>query len=1147
MALTPRSEYRLLWRCLAALARQRRAGLGLVLALAAMLQGGAAGGAPAALSAGSGERVWLASSTGAGVAFEVAVPWDRLLIGLKEYGGRQYAEVTLPGWTSTGEAGAPQLPMAAVALGVPFGVDLAVEVQPGPGHSFPLPAVPVPVPTLRAEWDWEALAQGGAWLPKPHRSLEEAPTVYDSADLYPGVLAGIESDGAVRQQRVIGVAAYPVQYDPAARTITVYETLRVTVTFQARAIGGDSGGGPAESASFEDVLQRVLLNYGEAAQWRRAERDLEVAVAPWAPPEPGYRVRVEQEGIYELSYDQLAQAGLPVDGLDPHTLQLYGQGSEVAIYVAGEADGTFDPQDYVLFYGQPAQSKYARHNVYWLTYGQALGARMQARDGTPSAGTVPAHYPANLRLEQNLIYIPVLTGDENLERFVWEYLYPPSRPSWSHTFALTAPFPTSDTATLRYALFGYLSSPITPDHHTQVYINGALVEDAWWDGIAWRMGTVEFSQSLLVPGDNVVSIVCPNDTGLGYDVVHVDWLELDLASQFVASGDVLSFGYDVAGEWKYQVDGFTNGDVAVFDVTNPQSVQAITGGSVVPSGPTFSLLFRDTIGGATQYWAGTAGQYLAPVSIELDSPSDLGSTDNGADYLIVTHSAFSSSLASLRDYRASQGMRAVEVDVQDVYDQFGFGVDGAPAIRSFLAYAYAHWQAPAPTYVLLVGDGHYDPKDYLAFGRTSYLPPYLAPVDPWLVETASDNRYVALTEGDTFPDMIAGRLPVNSAAEADAVVDKILLYEQSPEPGDWSDRLLFVADNADQAGDFAQASDAVIGCCLPGSYQVEKIYYLVNYSSPSEARQAIIDGITAGKLFVNYIGHASATVWAGEPLFAVDDIGALANGQKLPVMLPMTCYDGYFHYPYVDYGDSIGESIVRTSGKGAIASWSPSGLGVATGHDKLNRGFLEAAFLDLNADLGHSTISGKMRVWVTGANLDLVDTYLLFGDPALRLNVQQADVGIDKNVEPTSPLQPGDAVTYTLSVTNQGPDVAYHVVITDAMPAFVADAQVVDTSLTLSQRPGEPFAWDVQDLAPGQEGNIVIRGTVTDAAGVGWFTNRAEITTGNREVGTLPNEDAVLSLVWTGPLRVYLPLVIRNASQPRYNLGLDGTGPSRGR
>ena len=74
---------------------------------------------------------------------------------------------------------------------------------------------------------------------------------------------------------------------------------------------------------------------------------------------------------------------------------------------------------------------------------------------------------------------------------------------------------------------------------------------------------------------------------------------------------------------------------------------------------------------------------------------------------------------------------------------------------------------------------------------------------------------------------------------------------------------------------------------------------------------------------------------------------------------------------------SLAEVMTRADGKGAVASWSPTGEGVASGHDYLNRGFFQAVFQDDLRTLGQATMAGKLKLWATGANLYLLNTYLL--------------------------------------------------------------------------------------------------------------------------------------------------------------------------
>ena len=211
----------------------------------------------------------------------------------------------------------------------------------------------------------------------------------------------------------------------------------------------------------------------------------------------------------------------------------------------------------------------------------------------------------------------------------------------------------------------------------------------------------------------------------------------------------------------------------------------------------------------------------------LDSPSNLHSTSNGADYILISPSDFLPAAEQLANHRAAQGLRTKVVDLEDVYDEFGYGLSVPEAISDFLKHAFENWQPPAPTYAVLVGDGTFDPKNHLDQGNVNHVTPYLAAVDPWMNETAADNRYVSISGDDFWPDIVLGRLPVNSLADAQVVVGKTIAYEQTQGGAAWNQHLVFVADVQPDplgAGNFHDLSDDTIQTSVPAPYGVSKVY-----------------------------------------------------------------------------------------------------------------------------------------------------------------------------------------------------------------------------------------------------------------------------------------------------------------------------------
>ena len=117
------------------------------------------------------------------------------------------------------------------------------------------------------------------------------------------------------------------------------------------------------------------------------------------------------------------------------------------------------------------------------------------------------------------------------------------------------------------------------------------------------------------------------------------------------------------------------------------------------------------------------------------------------------------------------------------------------------------------------------------------IPPILAFVDPWIGETAVDNRFVSVAGGDLMPDMLIGRLPAVTPLDLENILSKTFAHEQGPPGRAWNQHLLFVSDNPDTAGNFYSLSDDVVDNFIPPAYQVDKVYLglTCTYQNPSVA------------------------------------------------------------------------------------------------------------------------------------------------------------------------------------------------------------------------------------------------------------------------------------------------------------------------
>jgi hypothetical protein len=314
-----------------------------------------------------------------------------------------------------------------------------------------------------------------------------------------------------------------------------------------------------------------------------------------------------------------------------------------------------------------------------------------------------------------------------------------------------------------------------------------------------------------------------------------------------------------------------------------------------------------------RYLAVFAGAVKSP-EIRKPPAGSLRSRSNRADWILIGPQEFLSAARPLIDLRKSQGLTVKVASVEEVYREFGFGEGGPEAMRAFLEYAWQSWRRPSYRYVVLLGDGTYDPKDYLKTGVKDRIPPYL--VKTSYLWTASDPAYGSVNGEDLLPDVAIGRLSAGSLEEARILVEKLVAFEGSGRT--LQGRAVLIADNADAGGTFEADSDELANGVL-SHREIEKIYL----RSLGGGRATIGAAFDSGAGLASYVGHGGTAVWASENIFNNSDLPGLQPQLQQPFLMTMNCLNGFFHFPPLD---SLAEAFVKAEGKGAIAAFSPSGL-----------------------------------------------------------------------------------------------------------------------------------------------------------------------------------------------------------------------------
>lgn len=717
---------------------------------------------------------------------------------------------------------------------------------------------------------------------------------------------------------------------------------------------GGATGGPSSSPGDESR---------PAASSAAAERQRELAAAP------AVKLFVRRAGWHRVTRAELEAACLNPSA-DPARLQLYADGIELAIKLdeaAWRAGGGA-----VEFYGTGLDTPSTDTRVYWLVEGEGPGRRVGgARTAVPEGRAPSVNQPGGIvvappvvtelprsftymtELKERLLYFSSLRNGER-ENFFGRVV---SAGGLVQTLEVRHIDRRVEIhARLRVALQGVTNVA----HAVEVELNGAPLGTFNFHGRERVVGEFLLSPSTLREGANELRL---RGAGGPSDVSLTDFARLSYSRLFRAEGDRLWF--PAYGGTLLRVGGFTSADIRVADVTDPLNVSELDA-LVEPEAGGFAATFTTPPGsGARRLMAFTGGR-VETAAARANRPSALRDAEHSADYLVLTRGEFREALAPLLARRAAEGLEVKVVEVEDVFDEFSFGAHSPQAVKDFLSAARASWRK-APRFLLLAGDGSYDPRDHLGRGFADLVPVKL--VDTENMEAVSDDWFADF-DGDGLAELAVGRLPVRTPAEAAALASKIA--------GQTSQGLrqsvLLVSDRRGPDGfDFEAASDSLAGL-VPEGVAVARVGR--GTQTAAVVRSQITAAIGEGQTIVNYLGHGSLGVWTGEGLLRNEDAARLTNAGRPSFFVLMTCLNGHFADPALD---SLGEALLKAEG-GALAAWGSSAMSAPEAPAAMNRELYRLLF-GTPLTLGEAVRRAKSAA----DDADVRRSWVLLGDPATRL------------------------------------------------------------------------------------------------------------------------------------------------------------------
>ena len=654
-----------------------------------------------------------------------------------------------------------------------------------------------------------------------------------------------------------------------------------------------------------------------------------------------YKFKIDKSGVYKLTKSFLESLGINVDNLNPHKIKIFGNGgkvmpllnstpypediTELAIEVAGEQDGRFDNDDYILFYGQSDKewsdeydsnlNVYTENTYYYVQIDDQDGKRIQPYQ-TPSGTPVEIFndYLAYKFYEKDKVIFT------NMGRKVFDE---PLDLNGSNTKNYSFNFENRDLSKPVY----YKVKAATNKGATsfQIKINGQSAGQVGFNTVGtYSLGTdIEKTGNLVLANDPIKITLTYNNGGFFDAHLYLEYINVQAYCHLEQSGKQFRF---------YHPDADNGTGIAAYHFSNAGNITRIwditdiyNPGFINNAQSSFDIKFNKE--DHKRFIAIDKDDYFSPEKIDntLQDNQNLHKDlfyhtgqFQDLDYIIVTPSFLYNKAEQFAELHRQRGMNVYVAQLQKIYNEFGNGQQDIAAIRNMIKYVYNNASAPDKKlkFVMLFGDATNDfknviPENLLTNGQNSNIVPIFESLKSFdLVGTVgSDDFYAMMDDNEGLlstssekPDIAVGRMLVRNQAEAEVMYHKYQHYLSEETKRNWRTFVTLWSDDADAGhpGDtsFVTNTEGIAQKLKQThpEFNISKIYQdaYLQVNTPGgprypDAKRDLFNRFETGTLILAYIGHGNQSTLAHEIMLNMNDVNQLHNFDRLPLMTTMTC------------------------------------------------------------------------------------------------------------------------------------------------------------------------------------------------------------------------------------------------------------------
>jgi hypothetical protein len=762
-----------------------------------------------------------------------------------------------------------------------------------------------------------------------------------------------------------------------------------------------------------------------------------------------YKIRVNEDGVYRIGYDVLISAGIQAGSISGSDWRLYRNGQQTPIFTS--TNGSFTTTDFIEFWGEKNRSEVDRHlfenpnedivNPWYSLYSDTTAYFLVQETNTTAVrysnlannlSNLPAPeaycWRTSLNLFTNVFTKREISSNVTYSWYNGDGFSSPSVVNSDFTFTpveLYSSGPTEVSCRIRYGANQNL-------HYLQLLLNGTEFALDSFNG--WKIidRTFQVPISALSPTLNIKlnGLAGPIDRNFlsGYEVRY--------PGTFNFPGNLARFSIESSTQDKYlEINNFntSGGNPILYDLANRARLVCTIQNGLVQARLTASNTERQLVLVAP-------GQGIKAITSIKSVQFRNYAQEQAADLIIISNPKLykdplnngANHVADYANYRSSfvGGSHQVAiVDVNELYEQFGFGVFSHPlAIQNFTHYIKREW--PIANSLMMIGKG-LDYNSLRQFNTLSTLADSLHYV-PMFGYPSVDLCYLMPHGKVAKPILSVGRIAVTKPVEIKYYLDKVKDFESGRQQSGqtlaeraWMKRVIHASGGTPNESATIRYYSDDIGSVLQNNRFGADIRKFskkstdpVQTSAFDELKSTVDDGVALWMVF----GHSGPNIVD----FDIGEPGNYQNRPKYPYLMILGCFTGTCSLPT----KGLGEDYILTPNRGSIA-YSAA----------INYGFIHALYnysKTYYAQLGGSSY-GKSIGAATQATVEalqndvdpaviaLLQQYTLQGDP--NINITPA-IGPDYVLDPPTvtfdpnPI-PTDAPNYDLSfdVVNIGENV----------------------------------------------------------------------------------------------------------------------------